>query len=201
MAVGSRGTADDWLRATPADRAAAAAHTLGAEEFASWCAAVLTGAIDMATLASQSDPDPRWLAGSAWTTWGSPATWADRGMGYWPRSWAARSLLHQWHPCAEHAISAGLGDEHWRVREMCAKVAAKHELGSAVDACAHVAADDGNARARVAALRAIGAAGEAEHARAIAIALTDANKDVVRAAETARKRLEKRLERSLDDFC
>lgn len=200
MTVSTGGTADDWLDATPAARAAAAARTLGHEEFASWCAAVLTGAIDMMALASQSEPDPRWLAAVAWTKWGPPTTWVERGMAYWPRSWAARSLLHQWHPGAEHAVITGLTDEHWRVREMCAKVVAKQELGAAADVCAQVAAHDQNTRARVAALRAIGAAGEAEHAWAIAVALTNANEDISSAAAAALKRMEARLERSLEDL-
>jgi hypothetical protein len=83
---------------------------------------------------------------------------------------------------------------------MCAKVAAKHELGSAADICARLATRDENIRARVAALRAIGAVGEAEHAWAIAVALTNTNKDVSSAAQSARKRLEKRLDRSLEDL-
>lgn len=199
MTAKRRRTADEWLDASPADRAAAAAQALGREEFASWCAAVLVGAIDMMALVSQPDPDPRWLAAGAWTNWGPPTTWVQRGMAYWPRSWAARSLLHQWHPAAEHAVIAGLADEHWRVREMCAKVVAKHELGSAVDGCAQLAAYDQNTRARVAALRAVGSAGEAEHAWVVAIALTNANRDISAAAAAARRRLEARLERSLED--
>lgn len=200
MTVRSGGTAADWMDAAPADRAAAAVRTLGKVEFASWCAAVLTGDIDMMALTSQSEPDPRWLAGGAWTNWGPPTTWVERGIDYWPRSWAARSLLHQWHPCAEHAVIAGLTDEHWRVREMCGKVVAKHELGTGADTCARVAAHDHNTRARVAALRAIGAAGEAEHAWVIAIARTDAEKSISSAAEAAKRRLEARLDRSLEDL-
>jgi hypothetical protein len=44
---------------------------------------------------------------------------------YWRRVWGARGLLHAWHPRAESAIIAATGDEHWRVREMAAKVIAR----------------------------------------------------------------------------
>lgn len=141
--------------AGPAVRARAAADALGAEEFARWCGEVLTGVIGLDELVATSEPDPRWLAADAWDSWGPPHTWPERGLAYWLRVWAARSLLHQWHPVAESAVRQGLDDDHWRVREMCAKVATRHALGSCADACAMLATDDDNARVRVAALRAV----------------------------------------------
>jgi dienelactone hydrolase len=188
------------LDASPAERAAAAAETLGAPEFARWCADVLSGAVDLTDTTAGVDADPRWLAARAWTGWGPPSTWHSRGLDYWPRVWAARSLFHQWHPVAEQAILAGLRDEHWRVREMSAKVAAKQELGSAADLCADLAADDQTARVRVAALRAIGVVGEAEHAWAVQSALADDERPVVAAAQAAQQRMERRLDRPLDDL-
>lgn len=187
------------LRSSPAARAAAAVQALGAQEFAEWCAAVLTGVIDMTGLITEPDPDPRWLAGRAWTAWGAPDTWVERGLDYWPRVWAARSLLHEWHQCAEQAVTAGLSDEHWRVREMCAKVVTRHDLATAADACADLAAHDGNHRVRICALRAVAVVGEAEHAWPVASALADDREDVRAAADAARARMERRLDRSLTD--
>jgi len=54
--------------------------------------------------------------------------------GYWPRVWAARGLLHAWDDQATAAIIAATGDEAWRVREMAAKVAARHRIGDALPA-------------------------------------------------------------------
>jgi hypothetical protein len=47
---------------------------------------------------------------------------------YWPRVWGARALLYAWTDEAEGAVVAALADEHWRVREMAAKVVAKRGL-------------------------------------------------------------------------
>lgn len=165
--AGTGSTAEGWLDARPAERAEAAASALGREEFASWCANVLIGDIDLGDLTSRPRPDPRWLAAGAWTSWGPPESWTERGMDYWPRVWAARSLLRAWHPLAEPAVLVGLSHDHWRVREMCAKVAAKQELGSAADLCSRAAAHDEKSRVRVAALRVVGVSGEAEHAGGI----------------------------------
>jgi hypothetical protein len=79
---------------------------------------------------------------------------------YWLRVWGARGLLWSWDPRALAALRAGLGDEHWRVREMSAKVVARHRLDELFDdvkPCLH----DEVPRVRAAALRAIaGLAGE-----------------------------------------
>jgi hypothetical protein len=48
---------------------------------------------------------------------------------YWLRVWAARGLLYAWDDQAAGAVAGALGDESWRVREMAAKVAARHDLG------------------------------------------------------------------------
>jgi HEAT repeats len=52
---------------------------------------------------------------------------------YWRRVWGARGLLYAWvdDQDAQDALIAGLGDEHWRVREMAAKVIAKRRIGAA----------------------------------------------------------------------
>jgi HEAT repeat protein len=61
--------------------------------------------------------------------------------GYWSRVWAARGLLHVWADHATPAIIAATGDESWRVREMAAKVIARHQVGDALAAVAALTAD------------------------------------------------------------
>lgn len=53
---------------------------------------------------------------------------------YWRRVWGARGLLYAWADDhgAEDALVAALADEHWRVREMSAKVIAKRRIGAAL---------------------------------------------------------------------
>jgi HEAT repeat protein len=74
--------------------------------------------------------------------------------GYWPRVWAARGLLHAWDPAATAAIIGATSDEAWRVREMAAKVVARHRVGAAFDAVAALRADPVE-RVRAAAARAV----------------------------------------------
>lgn len=186
--------AESAASATPQLRAAAAARELGARELADWCAEILTGALD---LTDQDRHDPVWLAGRAWTSWGAPSSWTSRGLDHWPRTWAARMLLHAWDPVAAPAVAQGLGDEAWRVREMCAKVAARYELAEAAPACTELAGTDSVPRVRLACLRALAVVGEVEHAPAVLAGLRDADPSVVRAAERALERMEERLDRPL----
>ncbi len=51
---------------------------------------------------------------------------------YWRRVWGARGLLYAWAPEAAEAVIAALADDHWRVREMAAKVIAKRKIGEAL---------------------------------------------------------------------
>jgi hypothetical protein len=74
--------------------------------------------------------------------------------GYWPRVWAARGLLHAWDDAATAAIIAATSDEAWRVREMAAKVIARHRVGDALTAVAALR-DDPVPRVRAAAGRAV----------------------------------------------
>jgi HEAT repeat protein len=79
---------------------------------------------------------------------------------YWLRVWGARGLL--WalddtgkdDPRIEAAVLRALGDGHWRVREMAAKLAARHRLEFAQPALAGLLADE-NERVRKAAARAV----------------------------------------------
>jgi hypothetical protein len=73
--------------------------------------------------------------------------------GYWPRVWAARGLLHVWDDVATDAILESTTNDSWRVREMSAKVIARHRVKPAIDAVVTLL-DDDNARVRAAANRA-----------------------------------------------
>jgi hypothetical protein len=74
--------------------------------------------------------------------------------GYWPRVWAARGLLHAWDGRATAAIIQATADSAWRVREMAAKVVARHRVGDAFTAVERLR-DDPVPRVRAAAERAI----------------------------------------------
>ena len=75
---------------------------------------------------------------------------------YWLRVWAVRGLL--WAPwgagAATGTIIEALTDDHWRVREMAAKVVARHHVDEAQPAVAHLLTDDVE-RVRSAASRAL----------------------------------------------
>jgi hypothetical protein len=76
---------------------------------------------------------------------------------YWLRVWAARGLLWAWdanQPRGIDAIRRGLSDPAWRVREMCAKVVARHAVGDLWEAVAALR-DDEVPRVRSAADRAL----------------------------------------------
>ena len=60
---------------------------------------------------------------------------------YWRRVWGARGLLYAWTDAAQGAVVASLGDDHWRVREMAAKVVAKRGIGRALDPVAALRSD------------------------------------------------------------
>jgi hypothetical protein len=73
---------------------------------------------------------------------------------YWFRVWGARGLLWAWHDSATGALLAAFDDEAWRVREMAAKVVARHLVGDALPAVAKLR-DDPVPRVRAAADRAV----------------------------------------------
>ncbi len=74
---------------------------------------------------------------------------------YWLRVWALRGLLWAWDDRALPALLDALADEHWRPREMAAKVAARHLQGDALPALVELAARDPVRRVRAAASRAV----------------------------------------------
>jgi HEAT repeats len=74
--------------------------------------------------------------------------------GYWPRVWAARGLLYAWNETATAVVAGAASDEAWRVREMAAKVIARHRADDGLDAVITLR-DDPVPRVRAAAERAI----------------------------------------------
>ncbi len=68
--------------------------------------------------------------------------------------WGARGLLWAWDGTAREAEHAALRDEAWRVREMAAKVVARHLIGDALTDVAELR-DDPTQRVRTAATRAL----------------------------------------------
>lgn len=113
--------------------------------------AVVAGCVDLLT-GGRADPPLVAALG------GPPARWAvtgePGGPDYWLRVWAARGLLWEWRAEATAAVVAALGDEAWRVREMAARVVARHAVDEALTAVAALT-DDPNARVRRAAERAL----------------------------------------------
>ncbi len=73
---------------------------------------------------------------------------------YWLRVWGARGLLWAWDDSALDAVRLALEDDAWRVREMAAKVAARHLLGDVLSAVAGLL-EDPVPRVRTAASRAV----------------------------------------------
>lgn len=109
---------------------------------------------------------------------------------YWPEVWGARTLTHVWHDSAAPAVEEGLSNRAWRVREMCAKVAATRKL--AVAGKLEPLLGDEVARVRGAAVRALGEVGEPGQADAMKALLRDPEIDVRRRAGEALARFSQR---------
>ena len=62
--------------------------------------------------------------------------------GYWPRVWAARGLIHTWDDSATAAIIYATRDSSWRVREMAARVVARHHVQEAHQAMTELRGDE-----------------------------------------------------------
>jgi len=110
---------------------------------------------------------------------------------YWPELWGARAFLYAWNDTAAQAVRAGLGNQAWRVREMCARVVAERSLELA-ETLRPLLTDD-VARVRAAAARALGAVGEASDKELLANLFRDPEIDVRRGAEQATKQLTTRF--------
>lgn len=109
---------------------------------------------------------------------------------YWPEVWGARALTFVWAATAASAVHRGLGDQAWRVREMCARVVFLRRLDER-EALAALLTDE-VARVRGAAARGLGEVGDESHVEALTRLLKDDEKEVRRSAHDALVRLEKR---------
>lgn len=112
--------------------------------------AVVAGCINLLS-GGQADPELIVALG------GRPARWAveggEPGPDYWLRVWAARGLLWAWGDEALPMVLQALRDDAWRVREMAARVVARHQLDAALPTIAGLR-NDANTRVRKAAERA-----------------------------------------------
>ena len=106
---------------------------------------------------------------------------------YWPELWGARALNYVWSDAAAPAVIAGLGNQAWRVREMCAKVAALRSI-AAPEALTALTTDD-HARVRAAAARALASTGDASTQDTLEALLRDPDKEVRRTAQQSLKTL------------
>jgi HEAT repeats len=171
------------LPASPRDRLEVLERRVGARDAALWCAELLGGA----------DPRTReslvvYLAGA------SREQVVERGFKpYWFRVWGGRGLLYVWDDEAVHAVLRGLRDTHWRVAEMCLKVAAKRDVAEAATAAVDLTHHE-LPRVRANAVRVLGVTGDTEHVAAVRAAADDESGDVRRAAETALSRMVQRLD-------
>lgn len=130
---------------TPRGRVTAAVARDGEHALVERCVGLLGGHIDPALVEVVGGDSAAYvLAGHE----GGPA-------GYWPRTWALRAFLYAWDPIAEASVVAACSNEHWRVREMAAKVVAAR-MTTSVDArdALEQLAEDSNTRVRAAAERA-----------------------------------------------
>lgn len=176
---------------TPAERVEAACDRWGEADVVGGCSVLLVlppgaaprgVALELAMVLGGLT-DRRWLAG------GKPP-----GNAYWARVWAARALRYAWAESAAPAVIRALDDNHWRVREMAAKVVSDRQLGEASDRLATLLGDD-TPRVRAAAVGALGEVGEGEHGDAIRTLTSDLDPDVARAGRSALSRLSRRLDR------
>jgi len=181
--------------AHPRDLLAGAARHYGETLVATWCADLLTGRVEGD---DEEFPPLAWLGGrvAGWELGREAAEGEDH---YWPRVWGARGLLYVWAPEASAAVAAGLGDRAWRVREMSAKLVRLREIGEAADTLTDLTDEtlEPVPRVRAAAVRALGAVGEGEHAPALHVAEDDEDAAVRVAAERGLKELRRRLDRDV----
>ena len=176
---------------TPVERVEAAVRRWGDQATVRGCAGLLCLAPGSAPIGDGLAlamvlgglTDPEWLAA------GKPP-----GNAYWARVWAARALRYVWADSAAPAVVAALDDEHWRVREMAAKVVRDRQLGEAADRLERLLTDD-TPRVHAAAVRALGDVGEGEHGEAIGALTSDPDGAVAVAARSALASLSRRLDR------
>lgn len=130
---------------TPRQRVEAECARRGRARFVAGCVRLLDG--------DDSDVRLIQLLGGRTAPWAlDPAR--EEEQRYWFRVWAARGLLWAWDDIALPTLRTALRDEAWRVREMAAKVVARHVVGDLLADVAQLR-DDPVARVRAAATRAV----------------------------------------------
>jgi hypothetical protein len=182
--------ADD--REHPRDIVLRACAEHGEDAVIDFAIAVLSGEVSVEEAFTTEVEKLTWLVGPAVGGWAK----LDPVNFYWARVWAARIFLYVWRDDAVAALLIAAGDPAWRVREHVARVTAQRELGQLVDALLPGLGFE-LPRVRATTARAVGAAGEAEHAEALQDLLDDPDNTVRAAAEKALDRMETRLDRSL----
>ncbi|WP_405058251.1 HEAT repeat domain-containing protein [Kribbella sp. NBC_01505] len=178
----------------PREVVQAACAAYGEDTVIDWAIAFLTGEISGDAAYGADLPKLVALTGSP-----NPGGWkppVDPVNYYWIRVWAARVLLYVWRDDAVDALLAVADDPAWRVREHVARITAQRELGQLVDSLLPMLEHE-LPRVRAAAVRAIGAAGEFEHAAAVEELADDPDHTVRAAVERALERLTERLDRPL----
>jgi HEAT repeat protein len=128
---------------TPRERIQSECARRGKDAVLADCLALLRGDTDLTRLQS--------LAGAGANKYFDGDVHDDM---YWFRVWALRGLLWSWDDRASASVRDALSDEAWRVREMAAKVVARHLVGAASSAIAELR-DDPVPRVRQAAERAL----------------------------------------------
>ncbi|WP_433022650.1 HEAT repeat domain-containing protein [Kribbella sp. CA-294648] len=182
-------------REHPREVIAAACAQYGEDVVIDWCVAFLTGEISGEDAFGADLPKLVAITGFA-----NPGGWSrpvDPVNYYWIRVWAARAFLYIWRDDVVDALLLVADDPAWRVREHVARIAAQRELGQLIDVLLPMLEHE-LPRVRAAAVRAIGAAGEFEHAEALRDLLDDPDVTVRAAVERAIERLTRRLDRTMD---
>ncbi|WP_213813888.1 HEAT repeat domain-containing protein [Glaciihabitans sp. dw_435] len=165
--------------APPADRIAAAVKRWGEDEVVARSIALMAG--------RNAGDDVLLYVGGVHAQGildGAPAL-------YWPEVWGARALTFVWNDNAVTAITAGLTNQAWRVREMSLRVATLRKLDVA-DVVRPLLKDE-VARVRSGAARALGELGDLSDTDPIGALFGDEEVEVRRAADQARKRLTARF--------
>ncbi|TDO45303.1 HEAT repeat protein [Kribbella sp. VKM Ac-2527] len=182
-------------REHPRELIRAACAEYGEDAVIDWCVELLSGAVSPEdAFAPPLVEKLKWVAGPLVGGWAK----LDPVNFYWVRVWAARAFLYVWRDDVLDVLRVAADDPAWRVREHVARITAQRELGQLVDALIPML-DHELPRVRASAVRAVGVAGEFEHAEAIEGLRDDPDQAVRAAVERALEKLEVRLDRSLDD--
>lgn len=188
------------LAAQPRELVLAARRALGEDVLVDWCVQLLTRRIGSRQACDdESLPSLTWIGGrpaAGEVSW-SPA---EPPNDYWVRVWAARAFLYVWREDVPAALIEALEhDPAWRVRHDVARVVAARQVGQAVPYLLPLL-EHQPPRVRAVAVRAIGVAGEAEHAGPVAALSDDDDRTVRAAVERALDRMSARLDRPMADL-